>query len=189
MSKEQSEAFLAEHGLTVAENWILRLVELEERPKKDVVGYTLGVFEAAGYRNLPSREELDAALDSLLAKGDLQVIDEESLRAIEVELTRDPALGPAAGLPRIGDVDFTLRAAQYRDSIRPVSYFQRSGVWAWDRTDRHRSFLCRTEEPLLEWTSEGRFTASEPYRVGAWRGRWWRKFPDGFCMDVVYEEE
>jgi hypothetical protein len=136
-------------------------------------------------------DECQAALAACLAKGWLQVIDEPGLAKITAELREGRVLGPIYGLPQVGGVDFTTAGAEL---------WQR--LWGRLRPgDREPSFAftdvvhCkfsryfRTEATALAAIEEVRtqddvVSLTGPFAVGPWRVQWWRRFPEGYRIDV-----
>ncbi len=156
-----------------------------------------------------AEEECRAALEACLAKGWVQVIDEAALGSITEELRKGAFIGPIYGLPQVGEVDFTPLGAdillQYRPA-RPsrrapsgftdvvhskIAYYFKTRAAALERIELENktAYYFKTRAAALErmelekqWTPHT--TATGPVPMGAWRARWWRRFPHGYHVDI-----
>jgi hypothetical protein len=134
--------------------------------------------------------ECRVALARCLANGWVQVIDEAARTAIADDLKKSKVLGPIYGaLPDLGCVDFTevgaglLRQlhARWPSSNEPVVYSTvvRRKVAHFFRTsaaaDSAIQERCRRNEVAA---------IIGPTPIGPWRAQWWRRFLDGYRVDI-----
>jgi hypothetical protein len=138
-----------------------------------------------------SEEECRVALNSCLARGWFQVIDQRALEEMVTDLRARNVLGPIYGLPVIGSVDFTLAGARVREQfIQPAKRARSSPAFVYtDVVHSQEAHYFATRETALAAMEEYRGSHSVtsltgPNRIGPWRAQWWRRFPDGFRLDV-----
>lgn len=137
-----------------------------------------------------TEEECQAALQACLGKGWLQIIDEAALSKISEILRSGQVLGPIYRLPEVGGVDFTDAGADlwhrldegcgpdertytaYPDVIHEkTSRFYQSRAAALAGMEK-----ARTEDEVVN--------VYGPFSTGPWRAQWWRRFPEGYRIDV-----
>jgi hypothetical protein len=136
-----------------------------------------------------TERECHAALAACLAKGWLQVIDEPALAKIADELREGRFLGPIYGLPAAGGVDFTHAGAElWRRLCRRC--FPTSGPpFAFnDVVHSKTTQYFRTKAAALaaipEADQDHAVTVTGPTPIGPWRVQWWRRFPEGYRVDI-----
>jgi hypothetical protein len=127
--------------------------------------------------------ELQAALPACLAKGWLQVIDEPTLAKIADELREGRLLGPVYGLPEVGGVDFTHAGAELWQRV-----CGKSG-WALEVVHSKTARYFPTRPAALASIEEirnqdGVVSVVGPTPIGPWRAEWWRRFPEGYRIDI-----
>jgi hypothetical protein len=136
-----------------------------------------------------TEEECRVALNGCLAKGWMQVIDGPARTRIADDLCTRGVLGPIyGGLPDEGCVDFTETGAEmwrlrrgrqsnkelasYTDVVheRTAHYFGTvtAALLAIDK--------FRTRDDVVRITG--------PNPTGPWRAQWWRRFPEGYRIDI-----
>jgi hypothetical protein len=138
----------------------------------------------------PSTEaERRAALAACLAKGWLQVIDTPALARIATELRDGRILGPIYGLPGIGGVDFTHAGAELwrrfcrtwsSDRVVPFAYTDTVHI----KTARYFRTRAAAVAAIPEGDEDHAITVTGPTPIGPWRAQWWRRFPDGYRIDI-----
>jgi hypothetical protein len=128
------------------------------------------------------------ALADCLAKGWVQVLDEPTLARIRAGLRTGGVLGPiCGGLPEVGHVDFTEAgvALFHRLHERPppgtASYI--------DVVHEKTTWFGRTAAAVSAAVEEFRrcgdvVAVTGPAPTGPWRAQWWRRFPEGYRIDV-----
>jgi hypothetical protein len=137
-----------------------------------------------------TKEECQVALADCLAKGWLQVIDESARSAITDELRESQFVGPIYGLPQVGGVEFThVGAEMWRRLCRRCFPETRQRFAFTDvvhckssRYFRTRAAALKGIEEVQEW--DGAITVAGPLPIGPWRAQWWRRFPEGYRIDV-----
>ena len=148
---------------------------------------------AADYRlgGPSTRESCAVALSDSLKKGSLQVIDESKLDRIKDDLRDKKILGPIYGLPELGAVDFTPSGAElwrricsscFRHADRkPFAYTDVVHV----KTARYyRTRFAAMADIARRRDEDGVASMSSPSFIGPWRAQWWRRFAEGWRVDV-----
>jgi hypothetical protein len=181
---------LAELGITPSEASLFSVVHYGlTLPPSDLPGWA----GSESYRldGSATLEECRAALAACLAKGWLQVIDELALVRIADELRAGRFLGPIYGLPPVGGVDFTHAGAElwlhfcgrcFRDARgTPFAYTD----VVHDKTARYsRTWAAAVAELKKARDEDDVVSVSGPFPIGPWRAQWWRRFPEGYRIDV-----
>ncbi|WP_088259250.1 hypothetical protein [Fimbriiglobus ruber] len=133
--------------------------------------------------------ECRSALTDCLVRGWLQVIDEPARRRIASELRRGGVLGPVYGLPDAGGVDFTDSGAglwrRLTERCWPAKGFSNYTDVVHEKTARY----FRTEMAAVAAIEEIRgaddvVAVTGPTALGPWRAQWWRRFPEGYRIDI-----
>jgi hypothetical protein len=145
--------------------------------------------------DLVTEEECRVALAGCLERGWLQVMTEQALAEITAELRRDGVIGPVYGLPPIGGVDFTRKGAELW--LRLQQECQRS-VWCVpsrppfaysDVVHEKKAQYFQSRRAALESLEYARaeedvVSVRGPTPTGPWRAQWWRRFPEGYRIDI-----
>jgi hypothetical protein len=163
------------YGITVSPASLLAAAEAEDyNPSGPVV----------------TEEQCRLALAACLAKGWLQIIDETALANIIDELRRGRFFGPIYGLPPVGGVDFTAAGAAlwqllcrrcFPEDQLPFAYID----VVHSKTARYFRNRAAALAAMQEARGqEGVVSVTGPNPVGPWRVQWWRRFPDGYCIDI-----
>ena len=145
--------------------------------------------ECYRYGDSVTEESCRAALAACLAKGWLQVIDDAALADIAARLHAGGVLGPVYDLPEVGQVDFTATGAglsrQIFDRDGPRPPFASTDVVR-EKTARYfRSREVAASEAASFWVEYDDVVAvSVPTPTGPWRAQWWRRFPEGYRVDI-----
>jgi hypothetical protein len=136
-------------------------------------------------------EECRAALEECLTKGWLQVIDEPALGLLVSELHQEQVVGPIYGLPPVGSVDFTPAGArlwfQLQEHFRGTSSvlpFAFTDVVHLKTAQFFRTRVAALAETKLKKSWESVVKITEPVPIGPWRAQWWRRFPEGYRIDI-----
>jgi hypothetical protein len=186
---ETRDRALAAVGVTRAEIAVLVTLNYGIVPPPERLP---AIAEAENRQDEPSvtEHECRGALDACLAKGWVQVLDEPALARIAADLRAGGFLGPIyGGLPEAGCVDFTeAGAALWQRYLEAVGRQDRSFAYT-DIVREKTAWYFRTreaaEKALAAFRAEDDFfAASEPVAIGPWRARWWRRFPEGFRVEV-----
>jgi hypothetical protein len=109
-TNETLESTLAEFRLSIAEYVMLHLIHYESRPAKESARYALGLL-AHTKLDLPSRNECEKAIESLIKRRFATIVDTENQSRIASINGMFDGVGPTDGMPLIGDLDFTLGGA------------------------------------------------------------------------------
>jgi hypothetical protein len=134
--------------------------------------------------------ECRIALAGCLAKGWLQTIDEFERARIAADLLSGGVLGPIyGGLPEVGCVDFTDSGAdlwrRLCDRCWPAKEFFNYTDIVHERTARYFRTEAAAVAAIEEIRGEDDVVAiSGPTPVGPWRAQWWRRFPEGYRIDI-----
>jgi hypothetical protein len=180
---------LAETGVTYPERALLGTIQY---------GITIGPADlpAAAVREYYSlndpvtEEECRIALAACLTKGWLQVIDEAALTKITDELREGRFLGPIYGLPPIGGVDFTPAGAELWQRLCTRNCPVKSPPFAYTdvvhiKTARFfRTRVAAVAEIEKMKCADNASTVTGPFAIGPWRAQWWRRFSDGYRIDI-----
>jgi hypothetical protein len=152
----------------------------------DLPSAAAGEFYSGG---LATEEECRAALAACLARGWLQVIDEPALARITDELREGRFIGPIYGLPPMGAVDFSCAGAELwqrlcgrRDPTPPPFAF--TDVVHSKSTRYFRTRIAALREVEEASKEDGDVTVVGPSPIGPWRAQWWRRFPEGYRIDI-----
>ncbi len=129
-------------------------------------------------------DEMRAGLDACLAKGLLRVVDEAAVAEIVAELKAGGVLGPIYGLPYPGLIDYTPAGAELWNEGRVRDQYASTDVvrTRLSRYFRSEAAARKGMEDVLDPDTE--VTVSGPHPVGPWRAQWWRRFPEGFRIDI-----
>jgi hypothetical protein len=138
--------------------------------------------------------DCEAALPGCLARGWLQVIDEAALATIINDVRAAGLIGPLHDLPDLGDVDFTpvgaaiwLSECEPRDPRSPpfactIVVHEKSSHYF-----RTKAAALATINEIQGWDGIG--SISGPFEIGPWRAQWWRRFLDGYRIDMEWHGE
>lgn len=187
--RQADAAKLADLGITSAEASLFNVIHYGLTvPPADLCGRATVRDYCIG--NRVTFRETEASLTGCLAKGWLQVVDEAVLASIRAEVERQQLVGPIYGYPSLGGVDFTPDGAEQ---------WLRLGERLWGRPT-HSFAYCDTVH-----LRTGHYFASEaaaraeverqreygdvvavtaPIPIGPWRAEWWRRFPEGYRIEV-----
>src|SRR5262249_4691522 len=123
-----------------------------------------------------------------LQMGWLRVVDKMALREVRTRLRAEPGIGPVYGLPRVGDVDFTLAGARlYRRIIVELygSSFIADRVLVAKRGRKEYRFTKTYRTALRELAKlrhESGGVAREVLPIGRWYVYWWDRYATGYCI-------
>ena len=188
--KRSLRTALARQGLTFTE-WVA-FVEVTYRPKPSpsMVNGIWGELRMLQDKSL-SRQHAKLALHSCLQKGLLRIITEADLSEIVRVLEENRLAGPAYGLPRVGDVDFTTTGAECY--LRIMAEIDPEGTFILESypqlTETGESLFCPTytaaEKDASYCRSDPEVSrVSEPIPLGPWCVYWWHRFPSGYRVDI-----
>lgn len=195
LRREQILAYLARESLSVAEFNVIHFAHYASCPPATLIRFAHA--ESLGHGAWPSstQEACRYAVNSLMAKGLLQLIDDAALLRIEVEMIAEPAFGPISDLPRLGDLDFTKDgAALWRRILRDLLH-QDPAEHCTGLGDEDSEVFYATSEATLRRAIEfhlrvsGReiLSVSETDTIGPWRDRWWNVIMEqGFRATVTH---
>ena len=152
----------------------------------------------AGHICRPRHAVLDynSAIDDMLNRDLLWVIDEFKQAEIEQFVASPPATGPIDMMPPVGTLQFSIRLARLMDefwaasdSPRPACIY--SPLYLPDNSIRIYSNLA---ENCVQFVSEECMIAPEstnrtwtPLACGPWRDEWWRLYETGYVLNVPAE--
>jgi hypothetical protein len=136
-----------------------------------------------------TEEESQAALAACLAKGWLQVIDDSALAKITDELREARFAGPIYGLPGVGDVDFTPAGAELWQRLRRRCFPKTGPPFAFtnvvhSKTTRYFRTRAAALAAIAEEDRDHAVSVTGPTPIGPWRVQWWRRFPEGYRVDI-----
>lgn len=148
----------------------------------------LATCDFYGVAGPTTTEEFKEALDSCIDKGWLQIIDAASLKKITEEINREQLLGPVYGLPAVGTVDFTSTGADLWLN-RNTNEHRRSFAYTdvvHKRISRYYRDKDLAQSDVAETTAlaNPRRSVSGPIAIGPWRAQWWRRYNEGFRVDI-----
>ena len=179
---------LAELGVTLDEASLFIVIQYGIRvPPEDLPRIAAG----EGYRLGDSSSEATsrAALTACLAKGWLQVMDDAALAEIAARLRAGCVLGPVYALPTVDRVEFTQAGAdlwiRIRDRDGPAKPFASTDVVRETTARFFRSREVAASEAAAFWDEyDDAVAVSDPIPTGPWRAEWWRRFPEGYRVDI-----
>lgn len=173
---------------------MLHLIHYESRPAKESARYALGLL-AHTKIHLPSLDECEKAIKSLLKRRFATVIDSEIQSRITSINGMFDGVGPTDGMPLIGNLDFTLGGA---DLWRAILNFEHSSMGRDYYWFNCCAIIYRRNATVLigydaDWVLHDvkvcEFTPIGPLEeIGNWRNQWWRKIPHGFrqrCLPLT----
>lgn len=137
-----------------------------------------------------TEEECRVALAGCLAMGWTQVIDEPARTRIADELRKGRVLGPIyGGLPDVGCVDFTNAGADLWRQLCARCWPDGGLPTYTDVVHERTARFFRTKAAALAAIQENRSqeevaTITGPTPIGPWRAQWWRRFPEGYRIDI-----
>jgi hypothetical protein len=177
MTRADSALFTAVHyGITVSPSC---LPDVAVREDYNPIGPTV------------TEEECRLGLAACLAKGWLQIIDEPALAIIAGELQKNSVLGPIyGGLPALGSVDFTEVGVELWERFCQLLQPKKSMTFAYtDVVHEKTAHYYRSHKDALAAIKEFRssddiIAVTGPSSIGPWRAQWWRRFPEGYRIDV-----
>ncbi len=136
-----------------------------------------------------TEESLSEALIGCFAKGWLQVVGESFLIEITNELRAGHFLGPICGMPETGTVDFTPFGAElwqklcHRWNSQRVPFAYTDTVHA--KSAQYFRTLALAEEAAERTRGDEHVVCvSGPIPIGPWRVEWWRRFEEGYRIDI-----
>jgi hypothetical protein len=183
-------AALAELGVTPAEASLFHVVNYGMALQPSSL---CGVAAEEYYRfpGVTTELECQAALDACLNKGWLQLIDEPALGRITEDLKAGTFIGPVYGLPEVGGIDFTPVGAalwmkflqqRSRDTTRiPFAYTDVVHEKTARYFQSHETAVAEIKEASAE---DDVVSIDGPTSIGPWRAQWWRRFPEGYRIDI-----
>ncbi len=144
--------------------------------------YTFGGNKAA-------EEEFRVALTECLKRGWLQIHNESSLKKIADDLEKGGVLGPVYGpLPNVGSLDFTEAGAAIHRRLFGWPTTGAPFVWpdlAREKTAHYFQSRSAAITAMEEFRSRDEVVhVTGPTPIGPWRVQWWRRFPEGYRIDV-----
>ncbi len=147
----------------------------------------LAVREYYSRTDTVTEEECRAALASSLQQGWLQMVDQQRLAKIADELREGQYLGPVYGIPFLGQVDFTPAGAERwhklnpRDSSASCAYTDAVHIKTAQYFRTQAAAMAAIEEAKQ---NDSVVSITGPCPIGPWRAQWWRRFPDGYRIDI-----
>lgn len=189
-------AVLAEIGLTPAHAVLFNIVSygLVVESQDLCERATIEDYAVCGATTV---SQAQAALADCFSKGWLRIVDASALQELRTEIRNANLIGPVYGFPNVGGVDFTHAGAEkwrvvcdrlgqrdgrvshlsYSDVVRikTAHYFHSESKALAERD------LCKTYDAVV--------AVSEPVAIGPWRANWWRRFPEGYRIDVEERPE
>lgn len=187
--RETAES-LADIGITPSEASLFNVVHYGlTAPPRDLCRRATSRDYSIG--SPATAESIQSALADGLAKGWLQIVDEAVLGRLQGAVRRGELLGPIYGYPTLGGVDFTDAGAE--------KWFHMCGhLWNAGRAKSFaycdvvhektaRFFLSKAKaeaerDACMGWENTASVTG--PFRIGPWRANWWRRFAEGYRIDV-----
>lgn len=200
--KRRTAGIFAEFGVTPPEASLLHVVHYGiDAPPDDVHRPddepTWGAIDrwaahkAYSLGGKSTRAQCRAALTNCLNKGWLRIIDEPALAKIVDELRERRILGPIYGLPSVGAVDFTdagaalwQRIGERLQSDSPRIPSSSRGIVRAKSTRYLPTRAKAVAEIEMARNDPDVISVSGPYPTGPWRAQWWRRFPQGYRIEI-----
>ncbi|WP_432797314.1 hypothetical protein [Poriferisphaera sp. WC338] len=188
-------SILESKGFSQYEFWCLYVIESVTLPVNELIDHAADLCAIPPNNRIKTNRyihEVSMAINSLLAKNVVQIIDEAKLDAIKRYLKENPSGGmPVHGLPQLNSVDFTLdgvklwlsAADEARDPYQvccPVFLQPNTTQQQIYATDK--AFL---DDYLLEiFEINPNQTINNITKIGPWRELWWRRLPEGVTITL-----
>jgi hypothetical protein len=143
-------------------------------------------------RGRATTADCEAALADCLARGWFQVIDEAALATITNDLRAAGLIGPIYGLPELGDADFTpVGAAIWLSGNGSPDPSERTFAYqiqieAHGKSSHYFSTKAAALATINEIQGYDVGSISGPFEIGPWRAQWWRRFLDGYRIDLEW---
>ncbi len=138
-----------------------------------------------------TEDECQAALPGCFARGWFRIVDQPALSEIRTEIWRKGLFGPVFGLPPLGGVDFTPEGARlWQHLIFELSEgVDESPYWCSMTGEGQRSLYCRSLEVAVRerdrlLNPRDNIAVTDPQPIGPWRVQWWRRYPQGYRLDM-----
>jgi hypothetical protein len=188
-SKKRDRAVaLAEMGLTPPDFALFNAVHYGSTPSPDSLPAIAAREDYNPDGSVATEGECQIALAACLAKGWVQVIDETALAKIAHELREGRFVGPIYGLPEIGGVDFTRAGADLWRRLCCHCFPDWRSPDFTDVVHSKTTHYFRTKAAALAAIPKSdrayAVTVIGPTAIGPWRVQWWRRFPDGYRVDI-----
>ncbi|WP_148618785.1 hypothetical protein [Mariniblastus fucicola] len=140
-------------------------------------------------------EEYRMAIDDMLDRGLLCVIDEYWLREIENFIVEPDAIGPIEILPPTGTLQYSIKLVRQFDAFWQSVGGRRPPIYQPHyRTDQSIDVYSGNPPGCLQFISdsgmvEKRYVnnAWHPVKCGQWRGYWWGMYDYGFVLSIPHE--
>lgn len=196
--------FLAANVLSVDQYQVLEAIHYGPQPRDRLIAMAVGESKWGPLPSL-SPQECGEALESLLARELLQVVDAAELARIQADLEAHPAYGPIKGLPSVGEIDFTAaggRLWQRIDRVLDPNCEPWCGYGELNEEDEtFRDESVGSTEPVVlhaaaseieqvDLHPETLVSRTGPDFIGPWRVAWWDVVhPRGYRVVIIRRVE
>ncbi len=187
------QKFLFDNGLTMPEFQLMYFLEFGGSPPLNLIEQALawvadGYFDPAQTSSDNfSRNDYEVALELLVEKGIVCLLDEQYLEQINflVQLHSGPA--PCYDLPELGDMVLTLFGIEIWIAIDVQVFERKNFCYGW--IDESFDGCCRNvmietdKDALVDHLDSEYVTDYEIIEIRPWRESWW------LIHDVIYKAE
>ena len=174
----------------MAEYVMLHSIRFENRPVFEAPACALALLKQTRLSPyLPTEEECTDSIGRLCRLGLTEIVDLSTLKRVRKHLSTFEGIGPTGGLPRIGELDFTIKGAETCRAILNSNRSDQEQDYFWFHTGAfiyRRNAIKLIVYDLNQMLHEVKccgFVPVELYeRVGVWRSQWWREIPSGYSI-------
>jgi hypothetical protein len=179
-------AALRRYSLSLPEWHVLATIGMFPIPLGALARITASHSEADPIGSV-SESQSQEAVSSCIAKKWLRVVTPHTLGEIQAIIGKNPALGPVYGLPKPGEVDFTVTGARLSKRIVKEVLGPKWGAEFAYRTERDNweDLYIRTNSGARKALNEAKnrkdvVQIEGPSRIGRWRVYWWQTYARGY---------
>jgi hypothetical protein len=171
-------------GLSLPEWYVLSIPGQWTLPESDVPDIAASQSEGDP-RGEVTPHECEIALEKLISRGLLRVIDTAARNNVKAKLVLTGYGTPVYGLPKVGDIDFTANGAV---TFRSLSNELYGKYWFSEAlvNGKKRIVFTYLKKRLRLITAEAanRQMSCSIRRIGKWSIYWWLTFPSGWMITL-----
>ena len=187
------QSFMEELEFLTAHQTLLSYLHFEgARPAKEAPARARSW---AGYTGRPVQglNEYEFAIDDMLARDLLWIVDSEKQTEIDQFVSNPKAIGPIDIMPPIGTLQYSVRLANLFDKFWGASNCSRPTCVNSPQylTDNSINVYSVSAEDCLQFIHESGMIEAHslgrnwtPTSCGPWRDQWWRFYDSGFILKV-----
>lgn len=187
--------FIEKHNITTFEYCAILTLIHYPFPIEKLSKMTSGESEY-GMFGSPSIQECEVAINSLILKKIILVVNKKALDEMHKSLPKNEIL-EAIELPEIGDVEFTKKGGEVVIDLFKVYNWDSDIAWGSeaDISPTHIRLFNTTSKNIDKdielFVSQNKkiiSSISSPKPIGPWWSRCWLRFPKGVVVDIKLTE-